>query len=351
MKRQVLLTPKDIKATMAGYQVEGVFNPGVAEINGEVHFLLRVAERPLAKRLGYIPLPRYQATGKYVHDWVKEDDVRVLDSRGILIKKNGHHKLTTISHLRHAISHDGLTIDKIEDSPALSPQDDFEEFGIEDARITQIDDIFYITYVAVSRHGIATALASTTDFKNLRRRGIIFPPENKNVVLFPERIGDYYFALHRPNGNTPLGVPEMWLSRSTDLIHWGQHQALAVMKGQSKYTRFGAGTPPIKLQKGWLVIYHAVEEIPKLRSPGKYHVQAILLELSDPAKVIAESIEPIPQIVATVRSADKLARILFPTGCIKRGSELYLYCGEKDTITSVTTIPMKKIFKFLNVNF
>ena len=97
-----------------------------------------------------------------------------------------------------------------------------EEFGLEDPRITQIGDRFYITYVAVSRHGPATALASTTDFKTIERHGIIFCTENKDVVLLPERIGGEYVAIHRPVGDMPFSRPEMWTARSPDLIHWGR---------------------------------------------------------------------------------------------------------------------------------
>ena len=67
-----------------------------------------------------------------------------------------------------------------------------EEFGVEDPRITAFGDRYYFTYVAVSRHGAATALASTTDFRHFERHGIIFCPENKDVVLFPEKVGGEY---------------------------------------------------------------------------------------------------------------------------------------------------------------
>jgi hypothetical protein len=55
---------------------------------------------------------------------------------------------------------------------------------------------------------------------------VIFCPENKDVVLFPEKIGGEYVALHRPNAATPFCRPEMWIARSPDLIHWGRHESL-----------------------------------------------------------------------------------------------------------------------------
>ena len=91
-------------------------------------------------------------------------------------------RLNFISHLRVIHSRDGREIGSI-DGARFGPATEYEEFGVEDPRITKIGDIFYFTYVAVSRHGVATALASTKDFKSFERHGIIFYPENKDVAL------------------------------------------------------------------------------------------------------------------------------------------------------------------------
>ena len=101
------------------------------------------------------------------------------------------------------------------------PDSEMEEFGVEDPRITALGGRYYFTYVAVSRHGAATALASTTDFRQFERHGIIFCPENKDVVLFPEQVGGEFVALHRPNAATPFCRPEMWVARSPDLVRLG----------------------------------------------------------------------------------------------------------------------------------
>jgi len=69
--------------------------------------------------------------------------------------------------------------------PALSAATEYESFGVEDPRITQLDGTYWITYTAVSHYGIGTGLASTTDFKTFERHGIIFPPPNRNVTIFP----------------------------------------------------------------------------------------------------------------------------------------------------------------------
>src|SRR5439155_3619406 len=134
-----------------------------------------------------------------------------VDVRVVKRKRDNLVRLNFISHLRVARSKDGHSIDSA-DGAIFGPANQYEEFGVEDPRITRIGDTFYITYVAVSRHGVATALASTRDFKSFQRHGIIFSPENKDVVLFPEKISGTYHALHRPAGSAPFTKPEMWMA-------------------------------------------------------------------------------------------------------------------------------------------
>ena len=161
-----------------------------------------------------------------------------------------------------------------------------EEFGVEDPRITPLDGRFYFTYVAVSRHGPATALASTADFRTFERHGVIFCPENKDVVLFPEQIGGAYAALHRPVCGTPFTRPEMWVARSPDLIHWGAHAPLTVAGGEWQSGRVGAGPPPIRVPDGWLAIYHGNRHPTRPGEVGAYYGGAVLLDPDDPARVL-----------------------------------------------------------------
>jgi predicted GH43/DUF377 family glycosyl hydrolase len=348
VNKNLLAVPSDVTPSCNDYKVEGVFNPGVIEKDNEVHLLLRVAERPVEKRLGFVPLPRYQPGKGMVIDWLRQEEVSILNSRAVLIKENGQHRFTTISHLRHAISRDGLHIDKIAEIPALAPELFYEEFGVEDARISEINGCYYLTYVAVSRYGIATALASTKNFQTFERHGIIFPPENKDVVIFPEKIGEYYYALHRPYGATPLGIPQIWLSRSSDLINWGTHQLLERKTARTRFKRFGAGPPPLKLNEGWLVIYHAVESTTLKQSPGKYLLHAMLLDLNNPSKVLVENNEYRLPSVDLGWATQDFKDVIFPTGIIYKDHHIFVYCGEADTYTAVLMLNVKRILKSLH---
>src|ERR1041384_8121528 len=215
-----LLRPSDLKPSQDDLQVVGVFNPGAIATDKGVVLLVRVAEQVVERRPGQTALPRWNSSsGRTIIDWENDTELTPVDIRVVRRRRDGLVRLTFSSHLRVIYSRDGRSIDS--EGAWLKPASEYEEFGVEDPRITCLGDKFYFTYVAVSRHGAATALAATRDFNSFERHGIIFPPENKDVVLFPERIGNQHFALHRPNAATPFTKPEMWLARSPDLFHWG----------------------------------------------------------------------------------------------------------------------------------
>ena len=223
----LLLRPEDVPPSHPDWEVIGVFNPGVVrhgDDNGHSRPRGRAAARAAAGLDALIRVGRpTRATSSIGCENEHLDGRR--PARDAASCRPGLVRLTFISHLRVFRSRDGRTIDK-KAGPLFLPANEMEEFGLEDPRITRLDDRYYITYVAVSRHGPATALASTTDFKTLERHGIIFCPENKDVVLLPARVGGEYVALHRPLGDMPFCRPEMWIARSPDLVHWGDHRYL-----------------------------------------------------------------------------------------------------------------------------
>lgn len=255
LSTHLLLRPEDVPASRPDFEVVGVFNPGAVRVGNEVVLLVRVAERPREKRSGFIASPRWEAGGLTV-DWMPDAEWDVIDPRVCRCKATGIIRLTFISHLRVVRCGEGRAVREITDITFRSNAE-VEEFGVEDPRITPLDGRYYITYVAVSRHGPATALASTTDFRTFERHGVIFCPENKDVVLFPERISGSFAALHRPVCGNPFTRPEMWVARSPDLLHWGAHAPLTLGSGEWQSGRVGAGTPPIRVPGGFLEIYHS----------------------------------------------------------------------------------------------
>ncbi|MDQ3329448.1 MAG: hypothetical protein M3552_02145 [Planctomycetota bacterium] len=227
--------------------------------------------------------------------------------------------------------------------PLFLPEAESEEYGVEDPRITPLGDRFYVTYVAVSRHGPATALASTTDFRTFERHGIIFCPENKDVVLFPEPIGDSYWALHRPVCGTPFTRPEMWIARSPDVMHWGGHLPLAVSGEEWRSGRVGGGAPPIRVPEGWLVIYHGNRQPARPGDVGAYYGGALLLDSNDPTRVMGRMAEPFLTPELDFEVAGFVPNVVFPTGIVRDGESLLVYYGAADACTAVAEFSEREL--------
>lgn len=183
LSTEILLRPEDVPASHDEIEVVGVFNPGAVRMAEEVTLLVRVAERPRERRSSFFGLPRWERD-EIVIDWVPDREWELVDPRVVRRKADGLVRLTFTSHLRVVRCGDGRSVREVM-AIAFRSQGEVEEFGIEDPRLTPLDGRFYFTYVAVSRHGAATALASTSDFLKFERHGIIFCPENKDVILFP----------------------------------------------------------------------------------------------------------------------------------------------------------------------
>ena len=337
-----LLKPTDVPASQNDVQVIGVFNPGVVATDNGIVLLVRVAEQTREQRKGFTALPRWDfEKNKIVTDWEKNADVRPVDVRVVEHKRSCCVRLNFTSHLRVVYSRDGKKIDSI-DSAVLKPENVYEEYGIEDPRITRIGNIYYITYVAVSRHGVATALASTKDFKLFQRHGIILPPENKDVVLFPEKINGLYCALHRPNAATPFTRPEMWIATSDDLVHWGHHEQFLGGRETWDIGRIGAGAPPIRTTEGWLEIYHGNSRRAEDVDIGAYSGAILLLDLKDPRRILGRSGAVFMPETKYEREGF-VPNVIFPTGIVERKETLLVFYGAADTFTAVAEFSTKVI--------
>jgi predicted GH43/DUF377 family glycosyl hydrolase len=337
---RLLVRPEDLSPSAAHLEVIGAFNPGAIEMEDGVVLLVRVAQRPRERRAGFTPLPRWQ-DGSVVVDWVGDEELEWLDSRVVRRRRDGLLRLTFTSHLQVLYSHDGRSIDRA--GVRLLPESDCEEFGIEDPRITRIDGRCYITYVCVSRHGAATALAATDDFTSFARQGVIFCPENKDVVLFPQQFDGLYAALHRPTAAHAFCRPEMWLARSDNLVHWGNHQPLAGGDAGWESDRIGAGAPPIRTERGWLEIYHASQRSDLAGEVGTYSAGAMLLDADNPRRLIARSAEPILLPAADFELAGFVPNVVFPTGVVARGDQLQIFYGAADTCTGVAELSLAEL--------
>ena len=347
--RQLLIRPADVAPSHEDWEVIGTFNPGAAKTDDGVVLLVRVAERPRPQRPGFTGLPRWEAGRGIVIDWIANEALEWVDPRVVRCKADGLVRLTFTSYLKVFRSADGINFVSHGD-PDFLPESPLEEFGVEDPRITPLDGRFYITYVAVSRHGVTTALASTEDFQSFSRQGVIFGPENKDVVLFPERIGDLYVALTRPSGGAGFARPEMWLAKSPDLIHWGQHQHLLGVGATWDSGRIGAGPPPLRVEDGWLVLYHGNRRPREPGDVGEYSADAMLLAHDDPSCILRRRESPLLSPQADFEREGFVPGVVFPTGIVADDASLLVYYGAADTSTAVVRLSRDEVFTAATFN-
>ncbi|MHB9131924.1 MAG: glycoside hydrolase family 130 protein [Armatimonadota bacterium] len=340
-----LITPADVTPTTPDMMVLSAFNAAAARYGAETMLLMRVAEtvRDVAPDEVAVPVLEYDSGEPRVRvERIPRNTpgLDLTDSRAFVL--NDRFLLSSLSHLRLARSTDGIHF-TIEEAPALFPQEPYEEYGMEDPRITEIDGTYYISYTAVSRWGIAVGLASTTDFKTYHRHGLMFGPENKNVAIFPERINGKYIAMHRPATPTSAGNQEIWLSSSPDLFHWGSHCPLISKRpGMWDSIRIGAGSVPHRINEGWLVIYHGVN-----REQG-YCLGAMLLDHDDPRRVLARSAEPILYPKEAYECVGFYGNVVFTCGTVlDDDGTLRIYYGAADEHTCCASVHVDDILDLL----
>ncbi len=335
-----LLKPMDIRPSSGGMKIECLLNPGVFTFQNKIWLLLRVAERPEQVE-GQISFPLCNEKGEIeILSFAKSDPhLDFTDPR--IIKYKARYYLTTLSHLRLVCSDDGINFYEPENYPPIFGTNKLEAYGIEDCRVTEIEGIYHLTYTMVSHLGVGVGLIRTKDWQNFDRKGMIFPPHNKDCAIFGEKINGKYYALHRPS-SPQLGGNYIWISESVDLLHWGNHQCLATTR-QDKWdsARIGAGAAPIKTEKGWLEIYHGANE------DNRYCLGALLLDINNPSVVIARSEQPIMEPSADYELTGFFGNVIFTNGHWVEGDTLHLYYGASDEVICAADFSINEILTSL----
>jgi predicted GH43/DUF377 family glycosyl hydrolase len=254
--------------------------------------------------------------------------VRVEDLRGI-------------SLLHVARSKDGETDWRFDPEPLLVPdvdRDPEETWGCEDPRLTWLPEReeWAIAYTAYSRRGPLVSLATTRDFRTVKRLGPVMPPEDKDAALFPHRIGGRWAMIHRPS---PLrGGAHMWISYSPDLRHWGDHKLLLEARDGAWWDagKIGLGPPPLETPEGWLVMYHGV----RVTSDGPiYRAGLALLDLDDPGTVLHRTDQWVFGPEAPYELTGDVGRVVFPCGWVHDAptDRLMMYYGGADMVIGLAT--------------
>jgi predicted GH43/DUF377 family glycosyl hydrolase len=277
-----------------------------------------------------------------------------------------------VSRIGCAISRDGVNFERLV-NPIFEPAEEFEKWGVEDPRTVILENKLYMTYVAhsgrsgppralfprlgisgekarviLSERGIPRIalasldnLSSLDDLQNLHRRfrrhGCITPSGvyERDTVLFPERINGKYVMLHRPRDwvgpEYGTDLPSIWIAYSENLKDWYGHKIVMRPEREWEAEKIGTGPPPIKTEKGWLLIYHGVS------ADHKYRAGVALLNLQDPLKVIGRLPQPILEPEEDYEKVGDVPNVVFPEGAVVLNNRLLVYYGAADRVCCVAT--------------
>ncbi|WP_090573483.1 glycosidase [Paenibacillus sp. OV219] len=275
-------------------------------------------------------------------------------------------------------SENGVNFKHVLDKPVIHPEQlGFPHGSIQDPRLVKFDDTFYLNYalrpcsmsyyptgVGIPNNSrpsfpdgwgeeevhwrTRSSIATSKDLINWEFLCDTTPLDinDRDNILFPEKIGGKYALLRRPEEyiGEAYGTekPAMWISYSEDLITWEDPILFATVEQEWEFKKIGGSTPPIKTDKGWLVLYHGV-------GPDHiYRVGAMLLDLEQPEKVIARA----PGFVMEPETYYEkfglfIPNVVFPTANVVKDGLLYIYYGATDTAICLATVPLDDLVEYV----
>lgn len=242
-----------------------------------------------------------------------------------------------ISHVGYAVSPDGLVWNRLE-NPVMSPHREREDYrGVEDPRVTPLDGAFYLCYTAYGINGNYPMIARSENLITWDDVGPLETTENKDHVLFPEKINGRYAILHRRR-------PHIWVAYSDDLKTWDNHTIIMSPRddGQDAWDSksIGANGLPVKTPHGWLLFYHGYAE------SHIYRHSVALLDLNDPSKVLHRPKTYIMEPTETWEIRGDVPNVVFSCSNNVVGDQLYFYYGGADRMIGLATAPFADVVAF-----
>jgi len=257
--------------------------------------------------------------------------------------------LDWISRIGYAVSEDGIHWNRMRD-PIFVPQDARDARGIEDPRVTQLGNTFYMTYTAYGSEfygqgepthlggGVIPMFAKSENLITWERLGpLVVGEDNKDHILFPRQINGRYALLHRRS-------PNIWLAESEDLKVWPEEWMRPLFGPRAENgwdsLKVGGGGVPIETEFGWLIIYHAYD------STHTYRLGTCLLDLENPAVVIHRPGDFIFEPVELWEIKGDVPNVVFSSANLVVGNLLYVYYGAADHLIALATVDLKEILNF-----
>jgi predicted GH43/DUF377 family glycosyl hydrolase len=238
------------------------------------------------------------------------------------------------SSVGYAVSVDGLDWARL-DKPVLRPGAAYETRGVEDPRVTEIEGAFYMTYTGYSTHGTRASIARSANLIDWQRVGVALPGEdNKDHALFPEQIGGRYCMFHRRE-------PDIWLAYSDDLLHWTDHQRVFGPRPGWESWKVGISGPPLKTKRGWLLVYHGVDD-------ERFYRQGVaLLDLDDPTRTLSRPDGFVLEPREPWEHMGDVPHVVFSCATLQVGDELWIYYGGADRVIGQASCPMDEVMAYL----
>lgn len=324
-----------LEKTEENFENQAVSNPGCVKIGDTVHMLYRAVRKDNFSTIGYCKIKDF----------------------------------TVIERLRE---------------PVLFPENDYEKQGIEDPRIVEIDGLYYVFYTAYDGKNALVAYATTKDFRDFKKHGVISPDISyesaleifrknkfplgyiqfgkryqrvhgktvklwdKDMFLFPRKINGKFVLIHR----IMPGIQRLFIDNLSELNEnfWLRHleklpdNSLLEPKFWYETWKIGGGCPPIETEEGWIFIYHGVEQN---ASEKIYHASAALLDKNDPGKVIGRLRNPLFSPVEAWEREGDVNNVVFPTAAYLEGNELVVFYGAADKRIAAKIIDLKNLLSEL----
>ncbi len=268
-----------------------------------------------------------------------------------------------------ATSEDGFHFKRYSDKPIFTPHNGFDSGCAEDPRVIKMGDYFYVTYacranpytafvtgnkpvypenapLSLTANLTRTGLLKSKDLVHFENLGPITPDnlDDRDVIIFPEKINNKYVMIHRPaewvGPKYGCDKPGIWMAYSDDMIHWSGDILIAQPKFPWQNQKIGGSTPPIKTSKGWLLMYHGVDE------KRVYRQGLMMLDLNDPTKIIARPSDFILEPTESFEITGVEHDVVFAVGNVVINDEFFVYYGGADTVCCVATAKMNDVIDF-----
>lgn len=268
--------------------------------------------------------------------------------------------------------------------PVLIPQAEYEFQGLEDPRIVEIEGTYYLSYTAFNGINALSALATSTDLVHWKKHGIIVPQItyeefrhfteadgtihekyirfndyqkshekqdrkiflwDKNLILFPRKIDNKFYFLHRIKPDIQIVVAienledltiEFWQDY---FLHFDEFVVLKP-RFHHEVSYIGSGCPPIETADGWLLIYHGVHDTVE---GYVYSACAALLDLNNPQKEIARLPYALFSPEKEWELKGEVNNVCFPTGAIVEEDTIYIYYGAADERIAVASVSLREL--------